>query len=202
MLREILDLFRLRPQQSRIQRDIDQMRQTTAVWLNEIVPWNTQELELLSYRVTNANPRKWTPQNKEFRGIFNSVYNEPVAILNYKRYTPQHSIWRIRIQPHELLYIKNNQQVKVFLDSTPVAILSGDVLYALKNQIIIGRIDYQHGPNPSVEIKGKDLSLINPPNPDLSINQRVIQLFSRPNEDDEIVFLTLVFWFMLKKTLT
>lgn len=200
MLREILDFFMLRPQASRVQRDLDHMRHLTSAWEQELVPWNNHELELLSYRISNPNPRKWTPRTNEFRGLFTSVYNEPLAIINYKKYNPQQIIWRVRIQPHELLYIRNNQQVKVFLDSVQVATIVQDVMYAIRQQAPIGRIDYQHGPNPSVEVRGKDIGLINLPNPDLSINQRVIQLFSRPNEDDEIVFLALVFWFMMKKT--
>lgn len=191
------------PGRQKIQKDLQQGREELKPWVAELVPWSREEMEQLSFNQVKRTSKKGVVSSS--KGIFTTIYHEPVIAWIYKRY----------VSPKEnaLLYARTSQQEFIYrIKNNEVELVIGDQL--------IGMIDPQ---GRLVSMKGnKQLAQINRQGQELlmpvrigtkeigslanlektgKINHRALQMLSEMEKEEEEVFLALAILEMVRTDL-
>lgn len=133
------------PNYKRIQKDLKVLQQEMQGWLKEeLVPIGREELELFSLNQLYQTVSKQI--TFKARGVFATIYNEPVLAYIYKRYvsTGASALLYARTRHHEYAYWLKKDEIQVLIDNKMLgALRKNHVLYNEKNQAI-ARINYDH----------------------------------------------------------
>ncbi|MEL6864582.1 MAG: hypothetical protein AAFP19_09190 [Bacteroidota bacterium] len=134
-------LVNFQPGTAKIEADLKKMKAEIEPWVAELVPWQEEELELLSLNQTNKLIKKGVVTTA--KGIFTSIYHEPLIAYAYKKYvsTAGTIILYARTSHHEFIYQKKKNEVRIMIDDEPVGILKqGHSLYSAQSNRLIARL--------------------------------------------------------------
>ena len=135
-----------RPGKRRVQQDLQKMRDEVEPWVADLVPISREELELFSQgQINQAMKKRVTTSAK---GVFTTIYNEPIVAYNFKRYIAKDvdAILYARTATHEFAYRIKGGEVKVVIDNELVGTLKENgVLYGGKRNRMIARINREAG---------------------------------------------------------
>lgn len=128
-------LFRLlphmKPSSKRVKQDLQEMRTEMDSWLTEeLVPIRKEELELFSFNQMNRLVKKRITLRA--RGVFTTIYDEPVLAYAYKRYIGggRNALLYARTAEHHYAYWIKNKEIQILIDNKLVGMLRNDgVLY-------------------------------------------------------------------------
>jgi len=135
-------LFRLlphmKPSAKRIKQDLQDMRSDMNEWLDqELVPIRKEELELFSFNQMNRLVKKRITLRA--RGVFTTIYDEPVLAYAYKRYvgSKRNALLYARTADHHFAYWIKSKEIQILIDNKLVGMLRNDgVLYNERKQAI------------------------------------------------------------------
>lgn len=114
------------PGEKRIQKEVLRMKTDMEKWMGELVPIDREELELFSLsQIKKSLSRRFATTGK---GIFTSIFNEPIVAYSYKKYLGQRSdaLLYARTANHEYAYWIRKKGVQVVIDNKLVGTLNAD----------------------------------------------------------------------------
>ncbi len=199
MLREILAFFNLEPIRSRMNRDLRDMREKTSGWHQELAPWDHEEMTLLAANVVNGYPKKWSFKSKRIRGVFTSIYHEPLIVFNIRQYNKKNHLYRAANNKDEYVYRVKPSHIDVYYNGMMVAKIKNNQMFGNGGRRKIGRREIIHSPEVSIIIGEKEIGYLNATPTNRGFLPRVLTILQTPSPDEEVLFLTFVYLEMLRK---
>jgi len=181
------------PGSAKIQADLTKMKKEIADYADQLVPLHEKEMELLSLNQINQQIRKGIVTT--IKGVFTSIYNEPMIAYSYKKYiaTNANGILYARTAEDEYTYRIKAKQVKFFINNELVGTLKENgVLYSANNKRLMARIN-RHKDELWLPIIVGDKEVASVVNPDkaMKTNPRALEFVTNMKEETERVFLSL-----------
>jgi predicted PurR-regulated permease PerM len=88
----------------RLRNDLRSLQPELKSWANEhLIKWDRNEMELLSLRQHRQIKKSFG--HKIHRGVFQSIYHEPLIVYIQKIYRPEEAVLIARNSEHEFAYI-------------------------------------------------------------------------------------------------
>ena len=181
------------PSSRRIKKDLERMRQETQDWFMALIPWQEEkEMELLSLN----NEKKWVKQtwDKFQKGVFQSIYNEPMFTYAYKSYTRsgKDALLLVRTKEHEYLYRIRKKRTDVIVDGKFVAVITPEAqMYSASSRRLLARISQVSSEYFGVFVWEKEVGhLLNPDKVD-RVNPRAFLILEKLDENEELLFLSI-----------
>lgn len=122
------------PNEGNVRKDVDKFRLTLAARNEELVPWNQEEMELLSLKEVEQKIK--SRGTKEVEGTMKSIYQEPMVQYVYKKYVqPHNAVLVAKTSDREYIYRIRKKGIQIYLNNEPLGLLrKNGVLYSPKNQ--------------------------------------------------------------------
>jgi hypothetical protein len=130
------------PNNRRLDQDLQKMKADMDKWVEELVPLTDEELGLFSYNQEKQVMKKGL--TKTARGIYTSIYHEPVVAYSYKEYlgSGRRALLYVRTAEHEFVYAVNKDGIRIGIDNKTVGTLRKDgILYGAKSKRKIAQIN-------------------------------------------------------------
>ncbi|MCO6491621.1 MAG: hypothetical protein J5I98_24610 [Phaeodactylibacter sp.] len=134
------------PGNRRLQQDLDKMKEDMDKWAGDLVPLTREEVELFSFNQEKHVMRKGF--GKTAKGIFTSIYHEPVLAYSYKEYLGpgKNALLYVRTGAQEFVYRISKKGIEVLVDRERVGVLREDgALYNKKGNRMLARINRDAG---------------------------------------------------------
>lgn len=196
-------LTNFQPGKSRVLKDFRKMRNEIKEWSDQLVPWSKEEMSLLSLRQVNQNIKRG--MTKTAKGIFTSIYHEPVIVYNYRRYiaAKENAILYARTSQNEFAYRIKKKGIDVNIDGQYAGVLKENGgLYGGRRNRLLARInrDDELKLHPIV-VGDKEVASVQNPMKTDKHNPRAFQ-FLRPMESkEEKMFMALAILEMVQESL-
>jgi hypothetical protein len=179
---------RMTPGKNRIKADIVKLREELKPYLGRLVPWNKEEIELLSFDESQKTVKKGA--HRTVKGVYNSIYHEPMLAYALRIYRNKEMMLYARTANHEYVYRMKPGGVEVVADGRPIGKISeGHVLTDKKNKALASSKSGATDPTIPLKIGGVEVAqLVNPKLIDRP-NRRAFELISDELSDDQIPLL-------------
>ena len=191
MIREALQfIFKLTLSRNQMLRDITMMRAEIADLKKLLVPFNDEEMEILSLRQTNTSKKRGF--QKIFKGIFSTIFYEPLIAYAIKTYSANQRLILITTSDIEFIYLDKDNKTHVYINDFEVGILTknGHLLNA-KNQLLARIEGGDELPTHTVYINEKDYGYIVNPRFVNKSSPRAYSLLRKMSRDERNLFLCL-----------
>lgn len=105
---------------------VRELRSDMAKWMGDLVPVGKEELELFSQGQEKQVLR--TGMRTEAKGIFTTIYHEPVLAYSYRKFLGKkdNAVLLIKTAENEYLYWTRNGKTELSIDGQEVGILEPD----------------------------------------------------------------------------
>ena len=186
-------LLNFRPNRSRVMADLRKMKSDLRLFINELVPWSQEELELLSLNQVNKKVQKGVVPTA--RGIITSIYHEPLIAWSYKRYfgKEEDALIYACTSDREFVYRIRKGETAFMIDGKEIGVLrENGVLYSAQNQRMMARINR----SPSAQslpilVGDREIANLISPQHETKVNPRAFELLSETNREEETILLSL-----------
>lgn len=190
-----------KPGRTKIQGDLKQIKAELQPWVSDLVPWSAEEMEQLSLNQVNRATKKGVV--KTSKGVFTTIYHEPVIAWAYRKYVGQkeNGLLYARTSNKEFVYRLKNGEVEMVIGDQLVGILNErGSLYNHKGDQQLAQINRQsEGLLLPVKVKEKLVGgLANPARKQQS-NARAFQNLSKMENEEEELFLSLSILEMVRR---
>ncbi len=193
-------LVSFKPSSKSFSEDLDKLKKEIALWSSNLVPWNEEEMELLSLNQEKKSTKKGL--NRKAKGIFTTIFHEPLFAYNYKKYMGKgnQAILYAKTSHRTFSYLLNNDETLVFIDDKKVGLLKDGNLVGYENQTLAkvnsGETDTL---NTSIVINDREVAgLVNPSNID-KVNPRAFSFVEKMDTKEEAVFLSMAILELVKR---
>ncbi len=181
------------PRRGKIQKDLKEMKEDMAKWAKGLVPMGHDELELLSLNQTNQKVKKGIV--KTAKGVFTSIYHEPMIAYSMKKYvsTGANAIIYVRTAENEFIYRIKDKTTEVVINHQLAGNMDKDGdFYGAKSKKLLARVNKSSDAALlPVILGGREVgSLVNPEKTDTT-NPRALQFVDQMNKEEETLFLAL-----------
>lgn len=123
---------------NKYQNDIKLMRSEIKPWAKELAPIDEDGLNLFSLNQVNQVLK--TGINKSAKGVFTSVYQEPLLAYSYKEYLGDNALLYARTAEHEMVYQIKKGETRIAVDGNYFGTLNAEgKLY--NGKTLLGQID-------------------------------------------------------------
>lgn len=197
-------LKNMAPNEKRMQADLNAMKSEVEPFVADLVPIGKEELELFSMSQVNQLLKKGVTTTA--RGVFTTIYNEPVVAYSYKKYPGRKNmaVLYARTAQHEMAFFMNKGEVKLIIDNQLVGNLKKDgVLYGARSNRLLARVNKDMPDFLPVIVKDKEVgSLVKSlPSGKNEPSKRAFE-FVKPNlsKEEEAVFLSLAVLELVQRT--
>lgn len=191
------------PGKSKILADFRQMRDEVRDWTAALVPMTKEELSLLSPRQVNQKINRGL--NKTAKGIFISIYEEPLVLYSYKKYiaSKKNAILYARTSKNEFAYRITKKGIDVNIDGQYAgALKENGAFYGGRRNRLIARInrDDELQLHPVI-IGDREVASVVNPTKTLKHNPRAFQFLQPMEAKEEKIFLALAVLEMVQESL-
>ncbi|MCB0550579.1 MAG: hypothetical protein KDD19_23620 [Phaeodactylibacter sp.] len=134
------------PGNRKLQKDLDEMKADMDKWAGELVPLTREEVELFSFNQEKQVMRK--SFGKTAKGIFTSIYHEPVLAYSYKEYMGpgKNALLYVRTGSQEFVYRVGKKGIDVLVDREKVGTLKENgTLYNHRGNRMLAQINREAG---------------------------------------------------------
>lgn len=183
------------PSSNKVNQDIQQLKRELANWTAELIPWKEEDLELLSVNQTNQTITKRV--TKMIKGVFTSIYHEPMIAYAYKKYvgsSSENAVVYATTADHEFVYRIKKKEIQLQIDGRHVGVLkNGAQLYNAQNNKLVAKIDRnKHGGNLPLLLGDREIANLAPPSENPTTSSRAFEYVNDGLEDNEkLVLLSL-----------
>jgi hypothetical protein len=206
----LLVLLRLvsdfRPGEKKLKADLRKMRAETLQLAAELTPVSKEELDLFATEQVHRVFRKRAVITA--KGVFTTIYHEPVAAYSYKRYvsTKLNALLFVRTAEREYVYRFHDKEVQIIISGKPLGTVKSDsVLYSAQDGRMIGGLRKEvAGLLPVVALDRELGSIASKPSQQgkSGLNSRAFAFVKdNMNEEEETLFLSLAFMELVKRSL-
>jgi len=186
-------LVNFQPGSTKIRTDLKKMKSEIMPWIDQLVPWSKEEMDLLSTNQVNQKIKKGIITTA--KGIFTSVYHEPLIAYSYKKYVSPNvnAVLFVRTSHHEFVYRMKKKGTELFIDNQPVGNITNDgLLYGGKRNRLLARINKKGSELELPIIVGdKERGTLVKADSSGEVNARALQLVTPMGNQEEAVFLSL-----------
>lgn len=185
-------LINFNPGKAKIKTDLKKMKEEINPWIKELIPWNREELELLSSSQVKQKIKKGIITTS--KGVFTSIYHEPLIAYSYKKYlsSKDNAILFARTSNHEFVYRTKKGKTELIIDNQKVGYINQQgLLYGARNKRLLARINQNSDTlELPIIIGDKQVGALAKPKAD-DVNPRAFQLVSPMDRNEEAVFVSL-----------
>ena len=196
-------LTNFQPGKNRVLTDFRKMRHEIREWSDQLVPWTEEEMSLLSLRQVNQNIKRGMV--KTAKGIFTSIYHEPLVVYSYRRYisSKENAILYARTSRNEFAYRIKKKGIDVNIDGQYAGVLkeNGGLYGGRRNKLLatIKREDeLQLHP---ITIGKKEVASVQNPIKTQKHNPRAFQYLQPMDSKEEKMFMALAILEMVQESL-
>ena len=183
-------LFKMTISKSQLLRDIDTLRNEISDLKKMLIPFNGEEMELLSLNQSNVSKRKRF--STVTKGIFNTIYYEPLIAYGIKNYSNNQKLILICSTSDEFVYLSKGNTTHVFMNDTEAGVLTSDgKFYSIKNKLLALIDGADQLQSHTVWIQGKDMGYINNPRFVSKSIPRAYNLLKNMSQEEQNIFLCL-----------
>lgn len=185
-------LIHFQPGKGKIRTDLKKMKNEIAPFIEELIPWNKEELELLSSNQVKQKISRGVITTAE--GVFNSIYHEPLIAYSYKKYisSKKDEIIYARTSNHEFVYRTKKDSTELFIDNQKVGVINNQgLLHGGRKKRLLARINKNENElELPIIIGDKERGTLMKPELG-SVNPRAFQFVGEMGKNEEAVFLSL-----------
>ena len=193
-------LIHWQPGKGKIRSDLRKMKNEISPWLDELVPWNKEELELLSSTRTKEKVKKGMITTA--KGVFTSVYHEPLIAYSYKKYisSKHNSVLYARTSEREFVFRTKKGKTELFIDNQKVGVINEEgLLYGGSKNRLLARINKSEDTlELPILVNNKERGTLMKSESG-AINPRAFQFVGKMKKNEEAVFLSLAILEMVMK---
>lgn len=193
------------PGKKRQAREVNAMKEEMEGWVSNLVPLDKEELDLFSLSQDKQVVK--TGLGKTAKGVFTTIYQEPVVAYSYKRYLGEkvNELLYARTSEHEYVYWTRNGETQLTIDDQPVGKINQGTLYGERTGKEIASIGESAQQNYlPVKVGNRDVGALNTDRPvkNDALSQRAFEFIpSDISEKEEQLFLALVTRELVKQSL-
>lgn len=182
------------PGNNRVLEDLKKMKAEIADWTGALVDWNQEEMELLSLRQVNQKIKKGI--GKTAKGVFTSIYHEPLIAYNYRQYLGgkgKNAILYARTSKDEFAYRIKPKSVLINVNNEYLGELKENGgLYGGRRKRLMARInrDDELQLNPII-VGEKEVASVANPSRSNKFNPRAFEFLTPMKAEEEKVFMSL-----------
>ncbi len=195
-------LINAAPTHRRVQEDIDEMKEETEKWRRGMFSWIAEdELELLSLN----HESKWYKQSygKALKGVFYSIYNEPMIVFGYKSYLRKgiNTVIWASTKNHRFVYRGGKKKTDFFIDGESVGYITGEgLMYGGSHNRLLGRCNSFSEEHDSIVIWDKEVAHLLKPGQKNRVNPRVFEVMEKLGTKQKLLLIALGFLTILHGT--
>ncbi len=192
------------PGERKVKADLAKMRAEIAGYGGELAPIDKEELDLFAVEQVHRVLKKRAVFTA--KGVFTTIYHEPVAAYSYKRYVSSklNALLYVRTAEREYVYRFRDKQVQIILDSKPLGtIKENGVLYSAHDGRMMARINPETAGLLPVVTKDRELGSITALQPagKAALNTRAFEFVKdNLNDEEETLFLSIALMELVKRS--
>jgi len=201
LLRVIADF---QPGERKLKADLQKMREEIAQYGGELAPINKEELDLFAVDQVNRVLKKRAVLTA--KGIFTTIYHEPVAAYSYKRYVSSklNALLYVRTAEREYVYRFKGKEVQIIVNGEPLGtIKENGVLYSARNGKSLARVNPETSGLLPIVTQERELGNITAVQPagKAALNTRAFE-FVKDNlsDEEEKLFLSIALMELVKRS--
>ena len=192
------------PGTSRINKDLEIMRQLTKPLADQLIPWEKEkELEIMALKMESKFHKRG--MDRISVGTLQSIYFEPMVTFAYMDYVKgaREALLYCRTRSLELVYRIKRKDIDVSLNGTQVAIIDQqNVMHGLRSRSIIGQVKPYSPDLLSIIIWDREVGhMFDPLRPHSDV-QRAFFLMTPLAEEEERIFFAFGFYELITRLLT
>ncbi|MBC7885631.1 MAG: hypothetical protein H7X99_09160 [Saprospiraceae bacterium] len=171
-------------------RDINTLRTDIKVLKDKLIPFNEDEMELLSLRQSFSSRKKGI--TKISKGVFDTIYFEHLLAYAIRTYSNGQKLILITTTSDEFIYFNKGNKTHVFVNNAEAGMLSPEgKLYDVRNKLLATIDGGDQRLSHPVWIKGKEVGYIANPRFNTKTMQRAFQFVQPMSKDERSIFLCL-----------
>ena len=195
-------ILNFQPGGNKIRSDLEKLRAEMAPWFADLVPWDDKDdIELLSLNQINKSVKGGL--GKTIKGVFTSIYHEPMIAYAYRRYlsSGENAVLYARTQHHEFLYRIRPKEVQISIDNQYLGTLNekGQLIGARNNRLL-AQVNTEDELVLPVQIGDKEVAGLIRPEKARQTNPRAFEYVLPMEADEEAILLSLSILQMVKGT--
>lgn len=191
----------LSPNNNAIQEDIRKMRAEIEPYVADLVPLESEELELMSLNQLNQSLKKSITTTA--KGVFTSIYQEPLVAYSYKKYIGgNNALLYARTATREIVYRITKKGIKVAINQKFYGTIKNGNLYGESNRKVLAQVNRRTTDLMLPVLVGeKEVGLLNAPGTEKTPQPRAFRYVNNEiNEEEEQAFLTLAILELVEKS--
>ena len=188
------------PGRRKVQKDLALLKKEIAPLVADLVPLGKEEMTQISFNASNKTSKKGVV--KTSKGVFTTVYHEPLVAWVYRKYisAKENALIYAKTTRFEFVYRTKKGETEVVVNGHPIGTIDeSGALRPRKSKAPGARLDRsKNGAYFPVTINGKEvggltnLAATDQPNP------RAFQLMAVMGEEEELLFLVLAIHEMVR----
>lgn len=199
-----LFLTNFQPGTQKIKSEIKKMQAELEPYINQLVPWNQEEMELLSLNQVNTSAKKRVVRT--IKGVFTTIYHEPALAYIYRSFPgfgkEENAVLLARTAAHEFIYRIKGSQTELTINNLVVGTIKNQsLLYGASSNRLIARINRDDDQLLlPIYVQDKELGSLNAPDKVQKVNPRAFEFLRKMDEDETALYLSLASLEMIRKT--
>jgi hypothetical protein len=194
------------PNERKVKADLQKMRDEIAQYGGELAPIDKQELDLFAVEQVQRTLKKRAVLTA--KGVFTTIYHEPVAAYSYKRYVSSklNALLYVRTAEREFVYRFKGKEVQIILNKQPLGtIKENGVLYSAQDGSMLARINSETAGLLPVVSKDRELGSISarnlPATAKPGLNSRAFEFVNdNLNDQEETLFMSIALMELVKRS--
>jgi len=194
------------PNERKVKADLQKMRNEIAQYGGELAPIDKQELDLFAVEQVQRTLKKRAVLTA--KGVFTTIYHEPVAAYSYKRYVSSklNALLYVRTAEREFVYRFKGKEVQIILNKQPLGtIKENGVLYSAQDGSMLARINSETAGLLPVVSKDRELGSISarnlPATAKPGLNSRAFEFVNdNLNDQEETLFMSIALMELVKRS--
>lgn len=196
----------MKPNSKRVKTDLQQMQTEMDTWQQEeLVPIRKEELELFSFNQMNQLIKKRITLRA--RGVFTTIFSEPVLAYSYKRYIGggRNALLYARTAEHHYAYWIKNKEIQILIDNKLVGMLRNDGILYNERKRPIASINLNQGELAPVVVNDREVASVvkTEVKKGAALSPRAFQFVKNDiNDEEEKLFLALATLELVKESVS
>ena len=194
------------PNERKVKADLQKMRDEIAQYGGELAPIDKQELDLFAVEQVQRTLKKRAVLTA--KGVFTTIYHEPVAAYSYKRYVSSklNALLYVRTAEREFVYRFKGKEVQIILNKQPLGtIKENGVLYSAQDGSMLARINSETAGLLPVVSKDRELGSITARNLPAAakpgLQSRAFEFVNdNLNDQEETLFMSIALMELVKRS--
>lgn len=194
-------MLNFHPGPTKVRKEVEQLINSFNAVIPDLVPINQKEMELFSHSQIRKEAKGGI--TKTLKGIVVSIYEEPMIVYAYKRYTgkKENAALLAKMANQEFFFRIRNQQVQVSMNNQAIGIIERNgVLYSPGDFQPLAKIDKLNRTESfPIIVDNKEVATFVPQDPSLKVHQRALQFIAELSKREELLLLLLLSWELIRE---